>query len=110
MATKTQGETAILYAIRDALLATGRVMLWRNNVGALRDRTGRVVRYGLGVGSPDLVGIVRPIDRMLCVEVKVPGEEPDPDQVCWHRAARAAGALVIVAHSVAEALAGLEAA
>lgn len=30
------------------------VRLWRNNVGALKDETGRVVRYGLANESPQL--------------------------------------------------------
>lgn len=103
-------ETALMLAIRDALLATGRVLLWRNNCGRLQDRGGRWVSYGLGLGSPDLVGILRPAGRLVAVEVKVPGKKPEPHQDAWHRAARAAGALVIVAHSVEEALAGLPAA
>lgn len=100
-------EAQLMLAIRDSLLATGRVMLWRNNVGQLQDRTGRWVKYGIGVGSPDLVGMLRPDGRFFAVEVKLPGEKPTPEQLAWHRAARASGALVIVAHSVDEALAGL---
>ena len=97
-------ETSLVLAIRDAIIATGRVLLWRNNTGKLQDRTGRWVQYGLGLGSPDLVGILRPSGRMIAVEVKVPGRKPEEHQEAWHRAARAAGALVIVAHSVQEAL------
>jgi hypothetical protein len=35
----------------------GPVRLWRNNVGALRDENGRLVRYGLCPGSADLIGL-----------------------------------------------------
>jgi hypothetical protein len=52
-------ETALSSAIREALLATGKVLLWRNNTGKLQDRTGRWVTYGIGVGGADLVGILR---------------------------------------------------
>ena len=101
-------ETQLVYAIRDALLATGRVLLWRQNAGKLCDVHGRMVTYGIGVGSPDLVGILRPSGRFLAIEVKDPnGDPPTPEQLAWHRAATAAGARVYVARSVAEALAGL---
>jgi len=121
-------ETQLLAAIRDALLATGRCLIFRNNTGKLQDARGRWVTFGLGVGSPDLIGILRacrgkcttPVmdlavgrscdhaGRFLAVEVKLPGKHPEVAQACWHKAARESGALVIVAHSVAEALAGLE--
>lgn len=100
-------ETQLLFAIRDALLATQRVLLWRNNTGRLQDARGRWIQYGLGLGSPDLVGILRPHGRMIAVEIKMPGKVPEVHQASWHAAARDAGALVIVAHSVEEALAGL---
>lgn len=43
------------------------ILLWRNNVGACNDDTGRIIRYGLGNDSPqvqrrlkssDLIGVV----------------------------------------------------
>lgn len=55
------------------------ILLWRNNVGAMEDATGRIVRYGLGNDSPqvqrrlkssDLDGTVPPNGRTLCVECK----------------------------------------
>ena len=113
-------ETQLLMSIRDALLATGRVLLWRCNSGRMRDNTGRWVQFGLGLGCPDLVGMLRECHgpchagepcrcagRFLAIEVKLPGKSPEPHQEAWHRAARAAGACVIVAHSVEEALDGL---
>jgi len=66
--------------------------LWRNNVGALRDEAGRVVRYGLAndsaqlnsrIKSSDLIGIKpltvtadmvgHTVGVMLCREIKAPG-------------------------------------
>jgi hypothetical protein len=73
----------------------------------MRDANGRWVQFGLGLGCPDLIGMTKPGGRFLAVEVKLPGKEPEPHQLAWHRAAGAAGAIVIVAHSVDEALAGL---
>lgn len=48
-------EMAVLRRILEAC-ARGEVRLFRNNVGALEDKTGRVVRYGLCKGSSDLIG------------------------------------------------------
>lgn len=100
-------ETALMLAIRDAMLATGKVQLFRNNTG--RMKTGmRWISFGLGIGSPDLVGILRGSGRFIGVEVKLPKLGLEPNQVAWHKAARESGALVYVAHSVEEALAGLD--
>lgn len=55
--------------------------LWRNNAGAMEDKTGRQVRFGLGNVSPkiwsvwkssDLIGI-GPGGKFVAVEVKAPG-------------------------------------
>lgn len=63
-----QSETALQNAVRMAASHNG-LRLWRNNVGACKDVTGRVIRYGLindsaainkKLKSPDLVGI-RPV-------------------------------------------------
>ena len=43
--------------------------VFRNNTGALPDRTGRIVRYGLAVGSSDVIGWT-PDGRFLAVECK----------------------------------------
>lgn len=48
-------EMAVLRRILDAC-CRGPVRLWRNNTGALEDKTGRIVRYGLCKGSSDLIG------------------------------------------------------
>jgi hypothetical protein len=39
-----------------ATLSHGDTRLFRNNVGALQDKMGRYVTYGLAVGSSDLIG------------------------------------------------------
>lgn len=48
-------EMTVLRRVMDAC-CRGPVRLWRNNVGALEDKTGRIVRYGLCKGSSDLIG------------------------------------------------------
>jgi len=49
-------EQALQQQIR-LQLSRGPVRLWRNNVGALRDHRGQLVRYGLCPGSSDLIGL-----------------------------------------------------
>jgi hypothetical protein len=49
-------ELAVQNAIR-LEHGAGPARLWRNNTGALKDATGRLVRYGLCPGSSDLIGL-----------------------------------------------------
>lgn len=49
-------ELAVQNAIR-LEHGAGPARLWRNNTGALKDSTGRLVRYGLCPGSSDLIGL-----------------------------------------------------
>lgn len=51
----TEKETDILAKCRLMLSALGAIG-WRNNVGALKDKKGRPVRYGLCKGSSDWIG------------------------------------------------------
>jgi len=43
--------------------------VWRNNTGALKDPDGRLVRFGLCVGSSDIIGMT-PEGKFLAIEVK----------------------------------------
>jgi hypothetical protein len=49
-------EAATLQAIRLGLGREPGLVLWRNNTGAMKDHTGRLVRFGLHPGSSDLIG------------------------------------------------------
>jgi len=86
-------------SIWHALSKTQRVALWRNNVGYDGEHK---VRYGLGVGSPDLVGIVD--GRFLGLEVKTATGRVSSEQRAWHEHARKHGALIHVVRTVEEAL------
>lgn len=92
-----------MVAIHDAVALTGRVLCWRNNVG----RNGRV-SFGLGVGSADLVGLLRGSGRFFGLEVKTATGRLSPEQVAWARAVTAAGGFVKCVRSVNEALQALE--
>lgn len=101
-------ESTIQAAIRKAIALDGRALVTRNNVGVLEDERGVPVRFGLGVGSADLVGLLIPSGRVFCLEVKQPGKHPTAYQQAWARAVRARGGFVATVHSVPEALAALE--
>lgn len=63
-------ESELTLRILDALQRSETGLYWRNNTGRLQDRTGRWVSYGLGVGSPDIIGI---LSIPACYKV-IPGE------------------------------------
>lgn len=109
-------ESKIQADIRKALNLDGRVRLLRNSVGfhdgkcqACGHDTGHRVRYGLGIGSPDLIGVLRD-GRVFAIEVKAARGRESPEQVAWWVAARKWGVTGGTARSVAEAMALLNAA
>ena len=102
-------EAEVLYAVRASVAALPGVCVWRNNTGV---DLARGVRYGLGVGGADLVGLR--CGRFFGLEVKRPAAgvrragRLDREQRFWAEAVRAAGGFVAVVHSAEEALAALE--
>jgi hypothetical protein len=59
------------------------------------------ITYGLGTGSPDLVGAVD--GRAFGLELKSPTGRTRPEQDAWHEAARRRGVPVAVVRTVEEA-------
>lgn len=113
-------ETRILQDIRAAVAELPGVLVWRNNTGV--DVT-RGIRFGIGVGGADLVGIATVpalvgedtghydaarIGRFFGLEVKRPGGRARPEQRMWADAVRQHGGFVATVHSVGEALAAIE--
>lgn len=106
-------EAAILQRIRLDLGREPGVRLFRNNTGALRDESGRVVRFGLHPGSADLIGwrsvtiapehVGQTLAVLASIEVKNATGQPRPDQIAWAEAVRAAGGLAGVARCPAQA-------
>ena len=107
-----QRENALQRDIQAAIGAEPDLLLFKNSVGHARfvndDGREYTVPYGLGKGSPDLVGILAPSGRWFCLELKVPGEDATDEQQKVHDVWRRFGALVYAVHSVDEARAGLE--
>lgn len=105
-------EKKIQRDIEAAFGAEPDLLLLRNSVGLARyvdesDGKEFFVPYGLGNGSPDLVGILAPAGRWVCLEVKQPGEKPDPHQRACHAVWRRFGAFVATVTSVDEVRAAL---
>lgn len=104
-------ETAALQAIRLALGCVPGLRLFRNNVGALKDQAGRLVRYGLAAGSSDLIGwrsiTITPemvglqVAIFTALEVKAPGgtHRVTAEQHTFLRNVEAAGGIAGVARS-----------
>lgn len=108
-------EAADLQRIRLDLGREPGVTLFRHNQGALRDVTGRVVRFGLHPGCPDLIGwrsvtitpdmVGRQVAIFAGVEVKAPGGKHPvtPEQRAFINAITSAGGLAGVARNPAQA-------
>lgn len=103
-------EAAIQQDIRLTLGQTPGLRVFRNNVGAIKDRNNRLVRYGLATGSADLIGwqsvviteamVGQRFARFLSVEVKTPTGRLSPEQETWRAAVLKAGGIAVVARSV----------
>jgi hypothetical protein len=103
-------EAAIQQDIRLALGQTPGLRVFRNNVGAIKDRNNRLVRYGLCTGSADLIGwqsvVITPamvgqrFARFVSIEVKTPSGRLSPEQETWQAAVQKAGGIAVVARNV----------
>ncbi len=80
--------------------------LFRNTVGVLPDGHGRMIRFGLSVGSSDLIGFAMrgEVAVFLAVEVKSATGRATPQQTQFLDAVRRAGGIGILARSVDEFL------
>jgi hypothetical protein len=94
-------------------LSRGRVRLFRNNTGTLRDQHGRPVTFGLAKGSADLIGwttrtitpdmVGQQVAVFTSIEVKTPTGRISPEQQAWLQAVQAAGGIAGIARSVEDA-------
>ena len=100
-------EAQTLHDIRLRLGREPDLALFRNQVGTVCV-DGRWIKHGIGVGSPDLIGILAPHGRWFCLEIKSPTGRVSAEQSQWHMMARGKGAHVAVVRSVDEALEELE--
>jgi len=101
---ETITESQLQTEIRKVIGALPDVRLWRNNVGQLKDRHGQTIRYGLCVGSADLIGVVAPHGRLLAIEVKTTRGVVRQEQTDWLEIVRRFGGVAGVARSVETAM------
>lgn len=97
-----KSEANIQNSILVALSEAG-CLVWRQNTGAYKDKTGRVIRYGLCVGSSDIIGITTS-GQFMAVEVKTKTGRIRPEQQRFIDAVNRAGGRAGVARSVEDAL------
>ena len=112
MAARLSDERRIQAEIQLAA-GNGPARLWRNNVGALRDAQGQLVRYGLCPGSSDLIGfrtiVITPdmvgqrVAVFTAVEVKDQARATEQQQA-FIRLVQQAGGMAGVARCVPDAL------
>lgn len=107
-----QRETGIVKAIIGALGLLPGVRAFRCNTGAVKKTHGgkeRTVRFGLGKGTPDVLGWAG--RYFFALEVKRPStrRRVTQAQAEWHKAATRDGAFVAVVTSVEMALAAARA-
>ena len=95
-------ESNISNAIMIALSDAG-CLVFRNNVGVLKDANGRPIRYGLGTGSSDIIGLCAD-GTFLAVEVKTATGRVSPAQTAFIAAVRRRGGRAGVARCPADAL------
>lgn len=101
-------ETPLMRRLQLAATTLGSRLL-RNNVGQTVTKDGRVIRYGLAVGSSDLIGwtpvrigpehVGQTLAVFTAVEVKVPGSYPTKQQRDFLAAVQAAGGIGLVARN-----------
>tara|TARA_R110000868_G_scaffold17606_6_gene76883 strand:- start:2014 stop:2340 length:327 start_codon:yes stop_codon:yes gene_type:complete len=97
-------EGHIQDAIRLALTDEPGLVLWRNNTGVAEHRGARV-RYGLAVGSADLIGCLD--GRFVALEVKTAVGRASTEQRQWLELVRRHGGFAAVVRSVEEAHAAI---
>jgi hypothetical protein len=111
-------ESEIQQRIRIVLNKAGALTrVWRNNVGQYK-KGNAYIKYGLCVGSADLVGVEKvvitpemvgqTIGRFLAVEVKTPSGRLSPEQKAWLETIRSYGGRAVVFRSKDDAVTFLE--
>ena len=83
-----------------SLLSILGIYAWRNNSGALRNKSGRLIRYGLK-GSSDIIGIC-PDGRFLAIECKKEKGAVRRDQIEFINQINELGGVAGIVHNTDE--------
>lgn len=94
-------ETLLMRQIWDAVCKQRAFSCWRNNCGV---DTTNGVRYGLGVGSADLVGFRHSDGKFCAIEVKTKTGRVRKEQKLWIDYVNKNGGNAGIARSVEDAL------
>jgi len=97
-----RSEANILNDCLVALSAAG-CIVWRNNTGALPDKNGRIIKFGLCKGSSDIIGIA-PNGVFLAIECKNAVGRATPEQKRFIAAVIAAGGRAGIARNAQQAI------
>lgn len=104
MPNRNAAHQALVQRVRKAVGALPGVMVMSNPQG-LAKVGGRTIRYGLGVGSADLIACVS--GRFVALEVKTGDAKLTEDQEVWGEALRMVGGIYREVRSVEDALAAV---
>ncbi len=75
-----QSEAQTLFDVMLYLSTRPGIRFWRNQTGALENKQGRFVKFGL-IGSSDIVGLIGPGGRFLAIECKsAKGVQSEPQK------------------------------
>jgi hypothetical protein len=102
-------ETDLVRGLLGALAMEPGVIAWRNNSGVARVH-GSTVRYGLGVGSPDIICCVAPYGRLVGLEAKAGRGKQEPEQKIWQAAIEEHGGYYDVVRTILEGVGAVRAA
>lgn len=96
-------EADLMRLIQIAVSTKGH-RVWRNNVGVAWDKRGVPIRFGLQVGSADLIGLTSS-GRFLSIEVKTSTGRISDEQLAWRDMVTDMGGIAIIARSVEDVVA-----
>ncbi len=91
-------ETTLMHQIRSELNRTKKVRLWRNNTGMIGG-----VRFGLAIGSADLIGVMKG-GTFVSIEVKTTKGRETPEQEIWRETVQSFGGIAFTCRSLEEAV------
>ena len=98
-------HTALVREIYKACEKRADVFVWKNNTGMAKMGR-RFVRFGLP-GSGDLIGLTTD-GTFISIEVKIPPDTQNEDQVAFEQMVCRLGGYYIIAHSVMDVIAFLD--
>lgn len=97
--------------VKDIVIELSRdpnIRVWENPTGVARDIEDdeRVIRFGLK-GSADIIGVMGPHGKILCIEVKTGSAVQSTRQINFMNMIRERGGVYILARSVQDAVKGV---